>query len=311
MTTDDLPFGLGVSLYSYTDDIGVTMTVEECIADVADLGATGLEILGEGHIRDYPNPSTEWIDAWHARTERLGLTPTLYGSWLDTRRFPGRSMTADEGAEQLALDLRLASTLGFSFLRPKIGVISEDLRVDPIWQEAVERNLQLAADLDIVICPEIHWPTVIKSPVVEEYLEFKERTGSEHFGLLIDTGVFELSPYPRRGGSASFRMGDGSARPPEVPFVPVSDLADVMPHTVYFQAKFYEVDDDLVDAYIPWREIIDVVVDSGYTGWLSSEYEGHHEPYRAPDQLRRQHALIRTIAAERAVTGRPAHADRN
>ena len=173
MSTHDLPFGLGVSLYSYTDDIGVTMTVEECIEDVADLDATGLEILGEGHIEDYPTPSTAWIDAWFARNERLGLTPTLYGSWLDTRRFPGRGMTVTEGADQLELDLRLAAQLGFSFVRPKIGVISEDLRVDPIWQEAVERNLQLAADLGIVICPEIHWPTVIKSPVVEEYLDFK------------------------------------------------------------------------------------------------------------------------------------------
>jgi sugar phosphate isomerase/epimerase len=299
MSNDDLPFGLGVSLYSYTDDIGVTLTVDDCIEDVADLGATGLEILGEGHIDDYPHPSVAWISNWFARNERLGLTPTLYGSWLDTRRFPGRSMTAREGAEQLALDLRLAGELGFSFVRPKIGVISEDLRVDPIWQEAVERNLQLAADLGIVICPEIHWPTVIKSAVVEEYIEFKQRTGSDHFGLLIDTGVFELGSYPRTGGTASFRMGDGGNRPPKVPLVPASDLKEVMAHTVYFQAKFYEVDDDLVDHYIPWREIIDIIMDSGYSGWLSSEYEGNHEPYRASDQLRRQHALIRTIAAER------------
>lgn len=299
MSTDNLPFGLGVSLYSYTEDIGVTMTVQECIEDVADLGATGLEILGEGHIRDYPNPSTAWIDAWFARNERLGLTPTLYGSWLDTRRFPGRGMTVAEGAEQLELDLRLAGRLGFSFLRPKIGVITEDLQVDPIWAEAVERNLDLATELGIVICPEIHWPTVIKSPVVEEYLAFKERTGSAQFGLLIDTGVFDLQRYPRRGGSATFQMGTGGARPPEVPFVPVSDLAEVMAHTVYFQAKFYEIDDDLTDHYIPWREIIDVALEAGYTGWFSSEYEGHREPYRASDQLRRQHALIRQVAAER------------
>jgi len=300
VSTNDLPFGLGVSLYSYTEDIGVTMTVEDCIEDVADLGATGLEILGEGHIAGYPNPSSTWIDAWFARNERLGLTPTLYGSWIDTRRFPGRGMTVAQGAEQLELDLRLAGRLGFSFVRPKIGVITEDLQVDPIWQEAVERNLELAADLGIVICPEIHWPTVIKSPVVEEYLEFKQRTGTDHFGLLIDTGVFELQPYPRRGGSASFRMGDGTARPPEVPFVPVSDLAEVMEHTVYFQAKFYEVDENLEDHYIPWRDILKVALDAGYTGWFSSEYEGHHELYRAPDQLRRQHALIRTIATDLA-----------
>ncbi|KHK97567.1 hypothetical protein LK09_11770 [Microbacterium mangrovi] len=296
-----MPFGLGVSLYSYTEDLGVTMTVEDCIEDVADLGATGLEILGEGHIADYPNPSSAWIDAWFARNERLGLTPTLYGSWIDTRRFPGRGMTATEGAAQLELDLRLAAQLGFSFVRPKIGVITGDLQVDPIWQEAVERNLELAEDLSIVICPEIHWPTVIKSPVVEEYLEFKDRTGTSQFGLLIDTGVFDVQRYSRRGGSASFRMGDGTARPPEVPFVPVADLAEVMEHTVYFQAKFYEIEDDGTDLYIPWRQILDVALDAGYTGWFSSEYEGHHEPYRAADQLRRQHALLRSIAAERAA----------
>ncbi|WP_231563020.1 sugar phosphate isomerase/epimerase family protein [Microbacterium mangrovi] len=301
MTAHDLPFGLGVSLYSYTEDLGVTMTVEDCIEDVADLGATGLEILGEGHIADYPNPSSAWIDAWFARNERLGLTPTLYGSWIDTRRFPGRGMTATEGAAQLELDLRLAAQLGFSFVRPKIGVITGDLQVDPIWQEAVERNLELAEDLSIVICPEIHWPTVIKSPVVEEYLEFKDRTGTSQFGLLIDTGVFDVQRYSRRGGSASFRMGDGTARPPEVPFVPVADLAEVMEHTVYFQAKFYEIEDDGTDLYIPWRQILDVALDAGYTGWFSSEYEGHHEPYRAADQLRRQHALLRSIAAERAA----------
>jgi len=35
----------GVSLYSYTGEFGVTMTLDDCVEDVADLGATGLEIL--------------------------------------------------------------------------------------------------------------------------------------------------------------------------------------------------------------------------------------------------------------------------
>ncbi len=60
----------GVSLYSYTSEYGVTMTLDDCIEDVADLGATGLEILGEAHVEDYPNPSSAWIDAWFARLDR-------------------------------------------------------------------------------------------------------------------------------------------------------------------------------------------------------------------------------------------------
>ena len=33
------PFKLGVTLYSYTGDYGVTMTLEDCIADAVDAGA--------------------------------------------------------------------------------------------------------------------------------------------------------------------------------------------------------------------------------------------------------------------------------
>ena len=39
----------------------------------ADMGATGLEILGEAHVQDYPDPPTQWIDAWFARLERHRL----------------------------------------------------------------------------------------------------------------------------------------------------------------------------------------------------------------------------------------------
>jgi sugar phosphate isomerase/epimerase len=81
--------------------------------------------------------------------------------------------------------------------------------------------------------------------------------------------------------------------------VPVRDLRDVMDHVVYFQAKTHEIDDDLVDHHIPWAEILDVIAESGYTGWLSSEYEGDRVAYRASDQLRRQHALLRTLATRR------------
>lgn len=295
-----IPFQLGVSVYSYTGDFGVVMDLDDCARDIADLGATGIEILGEGHVANYPDPPASFIDSWHARNEELGLTPTLYGSWLDTRRFPGRGMTVEEGAEQLALDLRLASRLGFSFVRPKIGVVTSDLQVDPIWSEATERNLDLAHDLGITICPEIHWPSVIKSPVVDEYIAFIERTGTENFGLLIDTGVFQKSHYRREEPGVVSQLGTGAVPAfPVVPEVPVSDLLDVMPYTVYFQAKFHEIGDDLSDEIIPWREILDVVLESGYTGWLSSEYEGHKHPYRASDQLRRQHALIRRLASAR------------
>jgi sugar phosphate isomerase/epimerase len=303
VSTADLK--LGVSLYSYTSEYGVTMTLDDCVEDIAEMGAAGLEILGEAHVEDYPSPSTQWVDAYHARNERLGLTPTCLGSWIDTRRFPGRAMTVDEATAQLETDLRLASLLGFRYLRPKLGVVTFDLEPDPVWLPSTERVLDLASELDIVICPEIHWPSTIKSKVVDDYVALIERTGTEHFGLLIDTGVFHKTMHHRQGGTAS-RLGEGSARPPVTPVVPVSDLEGVMPYVVHVQAKFYEIDDELVDDHIPWEEFLGVLVRHGWSGWLSSEYEGDYAVGRTSDQLRRQHALIRLalqrIAAQEGVS---------
>ena len=47
---------LGVALYSYGADFMTTMTLEDCLADVADMGATGVEILSDTHIVGYPRP---------------------------------------------------------------------------------------------------------------------------------------------------------------------------------------------------------------------------------------------------------------
>lgn len=287
------PFQYGVSLYSFMGDFGTVLDLETSLAAIADIGATGVEILGEGHVPNYPEPPAAWIDRWFELLDTYSLEPTNYGSWIDTRLHPGRSMTAEEGARTLQRDLRLAKQLGFRFVRPKIGVVSSDLVPDPIWTEAVERSLDTAHDLDIVICPEIHSPTPIKHPVVEEYVALIERTGTKHFGLLLDTGIFQDRPIPLRPGETretrpAFLDGIG---------VDPADIADIAEHVVFIQAKFHDIDDALEDQQIPWEPVLRALKDAGYTGFLSSEYEGEREPWRSIEQLRRQHSLIRRIAS--------------
>src|SRR4051812_13579484 len=289
----DLKFG--VSTYSYTGDVNTTMTLEDVSADIADLGATGIEILGEGNLPNYPTPDPAWIDSWHGLVQKYGLTPTNFGSWVDTTRFYGRDLTAEEGAEQLQLDLRLAKELGFTSVRPKIGVVSWDLDPHPIWEQVVERSLDLAAELDVVICPEIHSPTPIKHPVTQSYIEFIEKTGTEHFKLLIDTGIFQTAVV-REAAEVLGTDDEEDVPPPLRPLrVPMSDLAEVLPHTHFIQAKFFEIDDDLNDLHVPWADIVRTLEDNGWTGYLSSEYEGRREPGRGRDQVRRQHALLRSL----------------
>jgi sugar phosphate isomerase/epimerase len=287
-------FRYGVSLYSYMDDFGTVMDLETALASVADVGATGVEILGEAHVPHYSEPSTTWTDNWFALLEKYSLEPTNYGSWIDTRLHPGRSMTVTEGAAALQRDLRLAHRLGFSFVRPKIGVVSSDLVPDPIWTESVERSLDLAHELGVIICPEIHSPTPIKHPVVDDYIALIERTGTKNFGLLIDTGIFQDRPIPLRQGETretrpAFLDGIG---------VDPADFAQIAQYVVFIQAKFHDINEQLEDQQIPWLPVLKALKDAGYTGYLSSEYEGERTPWRAIEQVRRQHALIRRIAGQ-------------
>jgi len=287
-------FKYGVSLYSFTDDFGSVMNIEDGFDHVADTGATGIEILGETHVAGYPKPTTQWVDNWFGLLEKHKLEPTNMCSWVDTRLRLSRSLTVEEGAAELERDLNLAHLLGFKFLRPKFGVVTHDLVPDPIWEPAVERVLDLAHKYDIVICPEIHSPTPIKHPVTDAYIDFIERTGTRHFGLLIDTGIFQDRPLP--------------FWPQETPEIRATDLAfldgikvnpeeflDIAKYVVFIQAKFHKINDKLEDENIPWPKVISALKRAGYAGYLSSEYEGRRDPWVAIDQVRRQHVILRQL----------------
>jgi sugar phosphate isomerase/epimerase len=299
----------GVSLYSYGGDFLVTMTLEDCLADVADMGATGIEILADTHIAGYPNPTTESVDEWHGLVERYGLTPTCYSSWLDTRLHRGRDLAVDEAVAILERDVELAHRLGFTIIRPKLGVVSLDLIPDPIWRETVERVLPKAEEYDIRIAPEIHAPTPLKSKIVDDYLDLARQT--DHFGLLIDTGIFQNA---ERGGTHSdSRYVFGNPAPELAAQVaremskPMNedprDLLDLLPYVFHVHAKFWDMTDELSDPHVPYDDIVGVLVGAGYDGSLSSEYEGPRDLYRATDMVRRQQAMLRRlVAAKTSVT---------
>jgi sugar phosphate isomerase/epimerase len=299
---------LGVSLYSYGGDFLVTMTLEDCLADVADMGATGIEILADTHIEGYPTPSAVWVDGWHAAVERHDLVPTCYSSWLDTRLRKHRALTVDEAVAILSRDLELAHRLGFTLVRPKLGVVSLDLVPDPIWRETVERVLPTAEEYDIRIAPEIHAPTALRSQIVDDYVDLVRETGTRHFGLLIDTGIFQTRE--RTGGHSDSVFVFGSpepelrervAREMSKPMaVDPADLVDLMPYVFHVHAKFWDMSDDLTDPHVPYDAVVRTLVEEGYRGSLSSEYEGPRDLYRASDMLRRQQLMLRRLVAEHA-----------
>jgi hypothetical protein len=73
------------------------------------------------------------------------------------------------------------------------------------------------------------------------------------------------------------------------------DLARLVPYTYHVHAKFYEMTDDLREYSIPYEKVIPVLVQGGFNGYLSSEYEGERDRFQTSAQIRMQHAMFRRL----------------
>lgn len=280
----------GVSLYSYSGDYGITMTMEDMFIEMHEMGAEGLEILANGHIDGYPEPSEAWLENWFRLLEKYQIRPVEYGHWVDSRMYKGRELTTQESYNMLLRDIKLANKLGFTVMRTKLGVIDDTLSPVKNWREFIEMALPDAERYNVRMCPEIHNPTVLKSKMVNDYVEFIEKTGTKHFGLNIDFGIFQTNPFKM------FEM-DG----PPMEFSPVEDLADYLPYTYACHAKFYNMTEDFVETSTPYDKIIQLMVKHKWDGYLLSEYEGHHKdiPGYVSDQLRKHHVMLKRLLGEK------------
>lgn len=277
----------GVSIYSYSGVLNTRMTLEDCFADMYDMGIQGVEILAS-HVENYPNPTDEWVEWWWNMMEKYELTPSQFGHWVDSKIHPGQETSTQESYEMLVRDLRLAHRLGFNTCRTTIGII--DILRTPVknWAEFTEMALPVAEELGIKMGVELHKPTKLDDTILfDTFVDFIERTGTKNYGFTLDFGVFDLVP-----------PGPDSVDPhrPSTP----EEAIPLLPYINCCHAKFNNMTDDLQCTGIPVPEIIKVMQDHGWEGFLNSEYEGPNKTDRAhtSDQLRRQHVQLKRVLGE-------------
>ncbi len=279
----------GVSVYSYCQLLGVSMTLEDCFKDIYDTGATCFELL-TSHIENYPNPSPAWVDKYWRLCEKYKLQPAEMGHWSETHLRRGPRMTDDEVLYELIRDFKLANLLGFTTLRTKITCINEICDPEPGWDKYIERALPYAEKYNVRMCSEVHRPTTLTTPHVFDYLEFIERTGTKHFGINVDFGTFQDKPVVGFDWPMGRRGNFDNPTKPE-------DVLAVLPYAYACHAKFNYVDENFEEKTIPYEEVLNLMVSNGWSGFLLSEYEG---PQRddfsfLSDQLRRQHIMMSRI----------------
>ena len=277
----------GVSIYSYSGEYGKTMNLEDCFKDMYDMGATGIEILANSHIDSYPTLSREYLDQWHMLCEKYGVEPAEYGHWIDTRLYKYREINMDEARNMLINDFKIANQLGFKILRTKMGVIDYKLTPKEDWREVIKSVMPEAEYYGVIMCPEFHLTTILSDQIVKDYVDFIEETGTKNFGLNIDLSVFQ-NRYDVPG-VVTYN--------PETRYSMPEEIIPLLPYVKCIHAKFNKMDDDFNELTIPYPEILKLLVDHNWEGYLLSEYEGINKeiPGYVSQELRKQHVMMKRI----------------
>jgi sugar phosphate isomerase/epimerase len=321
----------GVSLYSYQEEYFLRkLSLEDCIATSAQLGACGIETLAEQMMPGFPHLSDGFYNQWHHWMAEYGTTPTCHDMFLDTKRHKGRLLTEDEQAESIVRDLKHANRLGCTVMRVLVSV-SPDL---------LERCAPYAEQYNVRMGVEVHSPFHFDHPWILRHLDMMDRVGSPFLGFVPDMGIY-IKRYPRvfrdryvRNG-ANEQIADFICKAYEDRIFAEYVILDVinmggnqidiamaeslrhniwsspkrllehMPRIFHIHAKFYEMLEDCTEYSIPYDEIIPVLAEGGYSGYLSSEYEGNRHiqdvfEVDSVEQVRRQQELFKRLLGETA-----------
>ena len=187
----------GVSLYSYQQEYYLRqMSLEDCIRVSAELGAYGIESIGEQMMPGFPDLSDEFYEQWHGWMEQYGTTPTAHDQFLDLMLYKERQMTEEEALASMRSHIDHAARLGCTVIRV--------IAMTPV--EIVEKSIPHAAERGIKLALEIHSPRHFETEWFQGHWEVYQRYGPEHVGFTPDMGIF-VRRFPRVISERALRDG--------------------------------------------------------------------------------------------------------
>ena len=186
---------------------------------------------------------------------------------------------------------------------------------------------------------EIHAPLNIETSWFDPYMKLIEKTKSKWFGIIPDMGIFQTKPSPlqaaravRDGGTEKIIKYINDAFVAKVPKTKVKLEIEMMgankrdmgwlnfvnamvlytnPETLrkhkdyifHIHGKFYDMTMDYQDECLDYVNVVKVLKEIGYEGYISSEYEGNRTIQDAFEvdsvgQVKRQHVMLKKLIGE-------------
>lgn len=320
---------LGVSLFSFsTDYVKGILSLEDCIRSAAEIGAEGFELVGASMLSSYPFANDKVVREFKAMTDHYGVEFVSYGASLDRGVMTGRDLSDDELLQSSILDLRTANKLGCKMMR-----------VQPhLPPTAIEKLAPYAESYGIKIGIEIHNPETPSSPKIQKYVEVFDKLNSQYVGFVPDFGCFATRPNKvywdealEKGAPLELLEMAANLRYDDVPvgearqlmldaganeavmgafqgmygFVTFSrkpdleGLKQIMPYVTYFHGKFHYMYEHLQEASIPYADILSVIQNSNFNGYIMSEYEASKD---AIEMTRRHLRMERNLLGLEILT---------
>lgn len=319
---------LGTTLYSLTNEYhSRRYSLHDLIEKVSELGiGPGLEVVGFQSFRNFPHVTDQEAERFLAVVRECGLTLSCLGINADRWISRTREMSVTESVEYHRLQLEAAAKLHFPLVRYQYAA----------GPEVIEQLIPHAERLNVKLALEIHAPHHVEHPEIIAFRELYDRVRSPLLGFIPDFGAsaravpsIYLKYFENQGISPEIiqcgldvwaEEGDQFARrakflalSPRYNWNPswVTDVSmifnlfsrqparswlQIMPQVFHVHGKFYFVDDEGIDAAIPYEQLLPVLAQGGYRGYISSEWEGHQvTDLDGFTQLSRHHALERRL----------------
>lgn len=300
----------GVSLYSFQEEYFLRkMTLEEIIAACAKLDIPGIEIIPDQMIPGYPNIPDSFVKQWHGWMDKYGRTPVCIDMFLDWNKYSGRVMTEAERVESVRQDIVNANKLGCTVIRVIHDV--EPTILEKLASTAEKYNVKLALEIHapsyydspleqrlLEMFRRVQSPYLCFTLDLGVFVKRLPRVASDRFvregmnqpliNYLIEaynTGTLPSTHELGRSNEAlAKKVLEMGGREVDIYWAMMGThgiygdprmMLDYIPYTSHIHGKFYEMLPDCTEYSIPYPEIIPILIEGGYDGYIDSEYEGN------------------------------------
>ena len=298
---------LGATLFCYgTEYKRYEFDFEECVRQAAEAGATGYEIVGSQMIPSYPNVNDEFLGLVERCRVKYGIGPVGYGANNDKGMRFDRNLTDEEMLADAIIDLKAANKLGCKVMRVQymmspvaferlapyaeifdvrcgIEIHNPETPASPAMQEYLSvikktgsKYLGFVPDFGfLAVAPnKPMWLKALEAGVKEEHLELaadcrrKGLSQEEATQRVMAAGANPAIMTALSGMYGFVQFHDRKDLPGLL-----KELEQIIPYSFEMHGKFHYIEDNGEEASIPYGEILPLLRDSEFQGYLICEYE--------------------------------------